>query len=175
MTAFEIISIICGVICIIFNCLIVQQKTPKRILITKLLCDIFSTLQYFFKYAFSGMAIGIIAIIRESIFLNKEKHAWARSNWWLILFLLLSLISPVLTWRDATSLFPMTASIISIYAFWLSHPLWTKILAYPIAICQISYAIRWMIPMGIAGEAIMIVSTTVGLVRYLKAKKALTQ
>ncbi len=163
----EILSLVFGFFGIILNALIFQQKTREKILYFKLASDFMWTLQFFFKGAYSGMAIALIGILRETVFLNS-KHKWAQSKLWLVLFIVLSLISPIVTWNGFWSLFPMAASIISVICFWLSKPLLTKVLAYPICFCQITYGIKWLIPMTILNEVITLCSTTIGLIRYKK-------
>jgi hypothetical protein len=167
MTVYEILSLSFGFLGIILNALIFQQKSRENILKFKLASDFMWAFQYMFKSAFSGMAISCIGIIRETVFLNK-KHRWAQSKLWLVLFLVLSLISPIVTWKGYSSLLPMAASLISVFSFWLSRPLLTKWLAYPICAAQLSYAVIFMLPMGILNEIITLVSTTIGLIRYKK-------
>lgn len=163
----EVLSIVFGGLGVIINALIFQQKTRDNILKFKLASDFCWFLQFLFKSAFSGAAIAFIGIIRETVFLNN-KYKWAQSKLWLLLFIALSLISPIVTWNGYFSIFPAVASIISVICFWLSRPLLTKTLAYPICACQLTYAIKWMIPMTIVNEVITVISTTIGLIRYKK-------
>jgi uncharacterized membrane protein YsdA (DUF1294 family) len=167
MTTYEILSLVFGSFGVILNALIFQQKTRNGILGFKLASDFMWALQYLFKGAFSGLAVACIGIIRETVFLNHKKR-WAQSKLWLVLFIVLSLVSPIITWKGFSSLLPMTASIISVIGFWLSRPLLTKVLAYPICACQLSYGIIFEIPMSIINEIITLISTTIGLIRYKK-------
>lgn len=166
---YEILSLAFGFLGIILNALIFQQKTRDNILKFKLASDFCWLLQYLFKGAYTGAAIAIIGIIRETIFLN-HKHKWAQSKLWLLLFITLSLISPIVTWSGFWSILPAIASIISVICFWLSKPLLTKTLAYPICACQLTYALKWMLPMSIANEIITLISTTIGIIRYKKSE-----
>ncbi len=167
---YEILSLVFGALGVVINALIFQQKTRENILKFKLTSDFCWMLQYLFKGAYTGVAIACIGVIRETIFLNN-KHKWAQSKLWLLLFIALSLISPIITWSGFYSIFPAVASIISVICFWLSKPLLTKYLAYPICACQLTYALRWMLPMSIVNEVITLISTTIGIIRYKKASQ----
>lgn len=159
-----------GALGIIFNALIMQQKTRERVLISKLISDFLWGAQYLLMGAYSGFAITCIGIIRETIFLS-QKHKWAQSKLWLVLFILLSLISPIITWKNFSSLLPMAASIISVICFWIGSPLLTKILAFPISACQLSYAIVWSLPTVIINELFTVVSSIIGCIRYYREHK----
>jgi hypothetical protein len=125
---------------IVANAIIYQQKTGKRLLLYKLLSDVFWAAHYLFIGGFSGMAISIIAIIRESVFINQGKK-WADTKLWLLLFALLSVFSAVLTWNSAMSLLPTAASLLSVFGFWRANPRLSKLLAYPISALMLTYDI----------------------------------
>lgn len=168
---FELLSLVFGFLGIIINALIFQQKSRENILKFKLASDFCWLLQYFFKGTYTGAAVAIIGIIREIVFLN-QKHKWAQSKLWLVLFMALSLLSPIITWNGFWSIFPAAASVISVICFWISKPLLTRILAYPICACQLAYAFKWMLPMSIGNEVITLISTTIALIRYKKSESS---
>lgn len=170
MTWQEIVSIVCGGLGIIVNALIFQQTSRDNILKFKFASDVLWGLQYLFKGAYSGLAIACIGMIREIIFMNY-KHRWARSKLWLVLFIGLSLVSPIMTWAGWISLLPMTASVISVIAFWISRPLLTKLFGFPISVCQLTYGIAFQMPMSIINEILSLVSSSIGLIRYKREKK----
>ena len=156
---------------IIFNALIMQQKSREKVLTFKLISDFLWGMQYLLMGAYSGLAIACIGIIRETIFLN-QKRKWAQSKLWLLLFILLSLISPIITWKNFSSLLPMTASIISVICFWIGNPLLTKILAFPISACQFTYGVVWHLPTPIINEILAVISSIIGCVRYYREHKS---
>ena len=159
---------------ILTSALIYQQKTGKRLLVYKLISDVFWAAQYFFVGGYSGLAISIIAIIRESIFLNQGKR-WADTKLWLLLFASLSLLSAALTWSSVLSILPTVASLLSVFGFWRANPKLSKLLAYPISACMLTYNIFFNSYMGIANEILTLVSTTIALcLTFSSARKNAT-
>ena len=152
---------------VLFNALIYQQTSRKRILSTKRIADCLWTAHYVFLSAFSGAGICAIGILRETVFLKEDKK-WAQGKRWLIFFLLLSIISAILTWKNAFSILPTAAAALSVFSFWKGDPKLTKILSYPISACFMIYNLTCLSYMGIVNEMIVLVSTTVGLIRILK-------
>lgn len=146
------------------NFLIFQQTTRKRLLTVKLLSDFFWAMHYSFLGAWSGAAVGAIGMIRETVFLNADKK-WAQGKRWLLLFLGLGVVSVIVTWKNGFSVLPAIASSLSIFSFWKGDPKLTKLLAYPISGCFIIYDIVCRSYVGIMSEAIVLISTSVGLFR----------
>ncbi len=158
----QIIASLVGVLGIGANVLIYQQKTGKNLLIYKLISNILWATHYLILGGISAFAIACIGIVRESIFLN-QKHKWAQSNLWLLLFVLLSVGSAIITWKSLMNLLPATASVLSIFGFWRAKPKLSRILAYPISLCMITYDIFILSYMGIANELFTLLSTTVAI------------
>ena len=71
----------------------VKMNLPQDVnyIISKLLSDVIWFLYYFSLSAYSGAAIAVIGMIRELVFINREKK-WAKHPIWLIFFLALSFV-----------------------------------------------------------------------------------
>ena len=165
----QIIASLVGALGIGANVLIYQQKTGKNLLIYKLISDILWATHYLILGGFSAFAIACIGIVRESIFLN-QKHKWAQSRIWLLVFVLLSLVSAALTWKTLMNLLPAIASVLSVFGFWRNNPTLSKILAFPISLCMLTYDLYIMSYMGIANEAFTLLSATISVIILLKTK-----
>lgn len=161
------IGIVFGIIGILFNFAIYQQKTRKNLLLTKLIANCFWTLHYAFLSAWSGAAICCIGVLRESIFLNNHRK-WAKSKLWLLLFVLLSIVSALLTWKNPYSILPSVASVLSVYSFWKGNPTVTKLLSLPISTCFLTYNIVFGSFIGIANEIFVLTSTVIALIKICR-------
>ena len=161
------IGIIFGTVGILFNFAIYQQKTRKALLRAKLVANCFWTLHYGFLSAWSGAAICSIGILRESIFLNNHRK-WAKTKLWLLVFVLLSIISAILTWKNPYSLLPSVASVLSVYSFWKGNPTLTKILSLPISTCFLIYNIVFGSYIGIINEIFVLTSTILALIKICR-------
>ena len=159
----SILASVVGALGIGANVWIYQQKTGKRLLVFKLISDVLWALHYLLLGGFSGAAIASIGIIRESIFLH-QKYKWAQSRLWLLLFVGLAVGSAALTWQSPMSILPAVASLLSVFGFWRNKPTLSKILAFPISFCMLTYDIYVWSYMGIANEAFTLVSATVAVI-----------
>ena len=164
------LSMLFGGLGVLTSALIYQQKTGKKLLVYKLISDVFWAAQYFFVGGYSGMAISLIAIVRESIFLNQGKR-WADTKLWLLLFASLALLSAALTWSSVLSILPTIASLLSVFGFWRANPKLSRLLAYPISACMLTYDIFFNSYMGIANEILTLVSTTIAVCLMFSASR----
>ncbi len=142
------------------------RKRP-HILLGKLTADVLWMTHYFLIGAYSGAALNILAIGRESVFYNKEK-AWASSRFWLCLILALTVGSCVLTWEGWLSLLPMVGSSLAVVSYWCTNPLHIRLLALPAQILWLIYGILHFTIPGIAGTLVAIVAIGIGLYKDLR-------
>ena len=164
------LSNIAGFLGIVSTVVIYQQKTRVGLLVSKLVSDVIWFAQYALCGAWTGAAISIIAIIRELIFINRQKK-WAQSPLWLVFFLILSGVSGVITWKNVYSIFPCIASALAVIGFWIGKPKLSRFLSYPISACMLTYAISNVILMSIVNEILSIGSSVVGNIRHDFKKK----
>ena len=158
------IAYLFGAFGIVFNFLIYQQNTRKKLLTVKLIANCFWSVHYGFLGAWSGAVICAVGVIRETIFLNENKR-WAKGKHWLLIFLILSLIGTIFTWKHIFSILPAIASALSVFSFWRGSPKLTKILAFPISSCFLIYNITCASYVGILNEVIVLSSALIGLLK----------
>ena len=167
----DILSKIFGFIGVASTIFIYQQKSRKGLLVSKLISDVFWLAHYALLGAYSGAASAIIALTRELVFINRDKK-WAKSRWWLVLFLVLSALSAVVTWKNAFSLLPAAASALSVISFWIGSPCLARIFSFPISASMLSYDIVCSSTAGIINEVLALSSSVVGILRHdIKHKK----
>jgi len=160
-----VLSNIIGFLGIISTVIIYQQKSRAGLLVCKLVSDIIWFLQYAILGAWSGAAISIIAIIRELVFINRNKK-WANSPVWLVVFLVLSAVCGIITWKNIYSVFPCIASALAVIGFWIGNPRLSRFLSYPISFCMLTYDISNLAFMATANELLTIGSSVIGNIRY---------
>lgn len=161
----EIAAQIVGFIGIITGAIIYQQKTRKGLMIMKLISDVIWALHYILLGAYSGMAICVLAVFRELIFMNRGKYKWASLIIWPIIFASAALGTAALTWNGPISILPAVASATSVIAFWIGKPRLSRTLAFPIASEMVIYDIFNGSYAGIINEAIGITSAIIGIIR----------
>ena len=162
-------SNIFGALGIASTILIYQQKTRKGLILSKLLSDVLWFLHYFFLCAYSGAAIAVIGMVRELVFVNREKK-WAKHPFWLVFFIGVSLGCAYFTWKGIFSIFPCIASAVSVISFWIGNPKLSRFMSYPISACMLTYDIAFGSVMGIINEIFTVVSSIIGFFRHDRRK-----
>ncbi len=159
----DILSWVLGGVAVLINMLIYQQKGRKNLLYYKLASDVVWALYYLSAFAYPAMAIAIIGIFREIVFVNKEKK-WAKSKLWFVFFILISIVSASLTWKNTFSILPAAASILSVIGFWIGNPTVSRIMALPISGCMGIYDVTnpaGVLYLGLVNEAMTVISVIV--------------
>ena len=159
------IASIVGALGIGANVIIYQQKNGKKLLFYKLISDFLWAAHYFLLGAVSAALVAVIGIFRETVFFNQDKK-WAKSNLWLVFFILCSICVAVFTWKSAFSILPAVASVLSIISFWKNDPKLSRCLAFPISISMLTYDLYCISYMGMVNEIFTIFSSILGIVRY---------
>ena len=141
---------------------IYQQKSRRSLLVSKLVSDVIWFLHYFLLGAYSGAAIAFIGALREIVFVNKSKK-WATSPLWLPIFILISVVCTVLTWKNIFTSFTLIASCLSIIGFFIGKPKFSRILSFPISACMLTYDIASKSIAGVINEIFALTSSVIGL------------
>lgn len=161
---------ILGVLALVENAFIFLSRKRERILQRKLLSDILWMGNYLLLGAYTGAALNGIAILRELVFLQRDRRRWADAPWWPVFFAAFSWISPVLEWlrlgqMTLLPVLPTLGSMLFAIALYQRKPLWTKLLS-------IAGNLLWMIyagivgnPSGLLSSGILLVSALLGLFR----------
>ena len=163
------LSTIFGVLGMATTVLIYQQKTRKGLILSKLLSDVIWFFYYICLSAYSGAAIAVIGMIRELVFINREKK-WAKHPIWLVFFLMLSFVSAIITWKNIYSVLPCIASAISVISFWIGNPRLSRKLSYPISACMLTYNITSVAVIGVINEIFTVISSIIGTIRLDRKK-----
>jgi hypothetical protein len=93
-----------------------QQKKAKGVLLLQLISTALFATHFGLKGAYTGLALNVISAIRAYVYSQKDKK-WASGNLWMYSFIVISIISGVLTWDSPLSLFPMIAMVFTSVGF----------------------------------------------------------
>ena len=159
------IAQIVGFLGILLSFIIYQQKERKILLIWKLVSDAVWMLHYALLGAFSAVAVTIIGVIRETVYLNEGKK-WANKKFWIVIFCLINIVFAFLTWKGLFSLLPTIASLVAVVSFAMQKPKITRFFSFPIAFCMITYDFFTGSIAGIVNEIFTITSSIVGVIRH---------
>lgn len=133
-----IIAQICGVITLILTVISVQFRTKEKILIFQIIANIIVAIQYFLLNAITGGVVAIINTIRCIIFFYYKKKDKKPSLIFLTIFIVVAIVSGIITWQDSFSIIPIIAAIVFTYGLWQDNVKVTKI-------CTVITSGNWVI------------------------------
>ncbi len=174
MEAQKLIGEIIGTVAIIEGFFIFLSKKRENILIFKFISDVLWVANQLLIGGYTGAILNGIAMGREAVFYNRDRHKWASSPIWLAVFITLTLISPTISLLGGAegwySMLPAIGSVAAVIGFYGRNPdtmryvslvansMW---LFYNIIIHNISAA---------ASSAVLLLSALVGTALALKEK-----
>lgn len=149
-------------------------KDRKKVLILSFASLIANGIAYVFLNAWSGLAMCVIALIRNIIFLLDEKKNGKRDTidkkdvFILIILYIISIISAVFTYDGFLSLLSVFATMIYTYSVWQKKTDIYKLLGIPVGILWILYNLYIMSIFGIILETMLLICSITG---YILEKK----
>ena len=161
----ELAAQIVGALGIASTIIIYQQKKRSRLLIFKLISDILWGVHYVLLGAYTATAMCIVAILREIVSMNREKHRWARHNFWPVILIIMAVVSSAITWHGAISILPAVASVVSMISFWIGSPRLTRRLVFINSGAMITYDVLVLSYTGIVNELFALTSAIIGIIR----------
>lgn len=164
-----------GIVAMTIHMLSFQRPTQKGILRMQLVSSLLFAFHFGVIGAITGSILNLIGAGRAVVFGNREKE-WARSKWWLPLFITLYLAAYVLTFtvfgKEATpgnlvlEFLPVMGMTVSNVSFLLDNERKLRILA-------LINSPLWMVYNGISGsiggtvtEIFSLISVIVAIIRF---------
>ena len=148
-------------------------KNKKQVmLLCVIYCIIYGT-HYMLLYAYTGMIMSLISATRNIYFFFYEKNKNRNNLFSLILFIIVEIISGIICYQDYFSLVSIAANIISTYSIWQHDIKKYRILAIPVSIGFIIYAIHINSIFSLIMELILLCIEIVGVfsIKYSYNKK----
>ena len=169
------ISQILIVIVYILICTTYFLTKRRKILITNIIAHIFQAGSFLLLDGFTGVAMNIVYVIRDSFFAidesnRKNSNLNKRDYIILTIFILIILILTIFTYSGWGSLLSVVATIISTIAIWQKNTKYYKLLGIPVSMAWLGYHIFLQSIFAIVLESILLISTITGYL--LENKKA---
>ena len=169
-----ILSQIFTIITYILLALTYYAKSRKTVLTISFLSLVANGIAYIFLSAYTGLAMCIVAIIRNIIFIVDEKKN-GKSNTIsqkdiIILAILyaISIVSAVFTYDGFLSLLSVFATMLYTYSVWQKKTNIYKLLGIPIGIIWILYNTYIQSIFGIILETILLICSTTGYILEIR-------
>ena len=169
-----IASQVITIITYLFLALTYYAKDRKKILILNFLSLIANGIAYILLNAWTGLAMCIVAIIRNIIFIidkkvnEKNNNISTKDIIILLILFVISILFAIFTFDGIFSLLSVIATMLYTYSVWQKNTKVYKFLGIPIGILWVAYNIYVKSLFGIILETILLICSTVG---YLLEKK----
>ena len=153
-----------------------QTKNRTNILIFNFGSLIMTGLSYIFLSAYSGLAMVVVAIIRNIIFIiDEKKNGKSNKNStkdYVILAILyiISIAFAIITYNGILSMMSVAATMLYTFSVWQKNTKVYKLLGMPIEAIWIIYNVYIFSIFGIILESVLAVSTVVGYLREKNGK-----
>jgi len=147
-----------------------QQKNRHRLIISKLSADVLWASHYFCLGAYGGMIPNFVGILRELVFLERDKKRWASSAFVPVFFILVNFGLGLYTFENPINIIPIAASSIVTVSLWLRRPNLTKILSIPVSVAFLIYDYFVRSYLGMLNESIAIISIILYFIKGRKSK-----
>lgn len=167
MTVMEFIGQIFGLIAVVISFVAYQMSTQKKILFMNMLVTVAILLNYAFLGATTGVILNVVCFIRNIIFMNRDKKIFSYKFYPYLLMVIIGGLS-FLTSEGAHSILITIGLIINTFALSLTNPQATR---YCMAIsCSFIFAYNIFVFSigGMINEAVAIISSILGIIRYRK-------
>ena len=163
LTTAYVLSQIFTIITYVLLAMTYYAKNRKAVLTISFASLITNGLEYVFLSAYSGLAMCIVALIRNIIFLVDEKKNGKRDTNTkkdvviLVILYIISIASAVFTYDGFLSLLSVFATMLYTYSVWQKKTNIYKLLGMPIGVLWILYNIYVQSLFGVILEAILLV------------------
>lgn len=152
-------------------------KNRKTVLIISFMAVIANGLSYVFLNAYSGLAMCILALIRNIIFLVDEKKNGKSDKITkkdiiiLIILYTIAIVSAIFTYEGVLSLLSVVGTMLYTYSVWQKKTIIYKFMGIPVGISWIIYNIYIMSIFGIILETVLLFCSISGYVLELRKSK----
>lgn len=165
----KIVAEVIGIIGIICSILSFQCEQRKRVMLFQVMASFMFTTQLFLVGAVTGACMDLINFVR-SLFFSIDRE-WAKSKWWLVLFMAILICAGIVTWKDAYSILPIIGSLLSTVALWMKTSKNIRLISLFSGPCWLVYNIVNGAYSAAVNELIAMTSIVIGMLRYDVRKK----
>ena len=165
----QLFAQIIGFIALIFSIAIYQFDKRNTMLYLQLTSAFLFGIHFAMLGALTGALMNFINCFRCYVFANYDKQ-WAKSNYWLYLFLGLFWISGILSWQEWYSVLAIIGMTASTFAFWMKNT--TKIRFISLISPPSWFTHNFLVNSypGMIGEIFIFTSTIIGIIRFDKKR-----
>ncbi len=178
MDYLKIIGEAVGFIALIESFFIYASLNRDTILKLKFVSDALGFINFLCLGGYTGAILNIVTMSREVVFYNRDKKKWASHIIWLPIFILFTLVSPVIEYITVGHLAPIAflpaiGSMISVVGLYQHNTNHLRYYSFVAITLWLIYSIYLQNISASISNSIVLISIIVGTVRYfINQKKA---
>ena len=161
-----------GILAILFSYFIYSRASRESILKFKLISDLLWIAHFMLIGAYTGMATTSLALVREILFINRDKSRVLQSRWWVAAFCTGYCLCAAVTWGGVWSIFPPIGSSLATIGFWSQNVRTIRIVNLLGCVCMFLYGIATHSAATVINQIYTVASIFLILAREKKAVQA---
>ncbi len=168
MEQMKLIGEIIGIIAVIEGFLIYLSNKRGKILILKFISDALWVANMSLVGGYTGAVLNSLCMCREFVFYNRDKHKWASSPLWLVVFMILTASSPIVSMamgkEGLFAILPAVGSMAAVVGYYHKKPSIMRYISIFANGCWLVYNIIITNYSGVVNGIILISSALVGMI-----------
>ena len=170
LTVSYILSQLFAIIYYIIFAITYYMKNKKTILVLGVISIFIHSISYALLGGWTAVAMGLVAVLRNLIFISEEKKD-KKNNIILYTLYLITISSGIFTYDSIFSVFPVIATILYTYSIWQSNTKTYKLLGVITGILCTIYNIYIKSIFGLIAEFVLTICSLHGYIIDLKGVK----
>lgn len=146
------------------------KKRNARIFIYASACACWA-LYFLFRGSVASACANVLGLIQSLVFMQREKHKWARSYFWLAFFMALQIANCIINFSNWHDAFPMLANIVGAIAYFVIGEKEYRLLSFFNCIFWLSNSICKVAVLALICDTTSVISAIVGFIRFVNRKK----
>lgn len=143
-----------------------QNKKRNNILMFAILGYLCWVTYFILNGDFTSAMVNLIGCIQGIVFMQRDKHKWANSIFWLFFFIAVQLVVAFFIWKSPFSLFSIVAGLISTIAYFVIDEKLYRYLFLALILLWIGNGIVYFYPIALIHDSFAAVSITIAIIRY---------
>lgn len=167
-----IITNFVGVIAIILLAASFQMKSRKLLLLVFIFSQLCWAIYFILQGDLSSGVLCLFSIIMSLVFMQREKHKWANSIFWLFFFAAVMLACSILTFKnDWRNIFPLMGNLLTAISFYMLNQKVLRIINIGTYLCWMGNSISKFYIVALISDTATLLSVIISLLRLKFTEK----
>ncbi|MBR2498092.1 MAG: YgjV family protein [Clostridia bacterium] len=166
MVWFQILINSIGVMAILVKVVESQSKKRKIIILLAIINFLLWITYFVLNGNLTAATVNSISLVQAIIFLQREKHKWANSKFWLFLFVSAQIVASFFTWNGPFSLFSIAGGILTTIAYYVLDVKLYRYFFLALMLFWVGNGIVYFYPIALIHDVFGVISISIAIIRY---------